>query len=80
MPAKGEIALGKDADIIFVDPNQSYELKSTDLYYKNKFSAYEGMHINCRVTKTLLRGKTIFEIGKGIIGEATGRFLAKPSK
>jgi len=78
LPSKGEIALDKDADLIFVDPEQSYELKREDLYYKNKFSAYEGIKINCRVTKTILRGEVVFDLDKGIIGPAGGRFLAKP--
>ncbi|MEH7526365.1 allantoinase AllB, partial [Bacillus sp. JJ1503] len=42
---KGEIAVSKDADIILVDPNQSYVVKREDLYYKNKHSAYEGRKI-----------------------------------
>jgi len=77
LPVKGEIAVGKDADIIFVDPNDSYEVKRENLYYKNKFSAYEGFKINCRITRTILRGKTVFELSEGIIGEATGHYLSK---
>ena len=75
LPQKGEVALGKDADLIFLDPKASYILKSEDLYYKNKFSAYEDFKINCRVTKTILRGRTIFEMDQGIIDRATGEFL-----
>src|SRR5699024_2917494 len=72
MTNKGEIAIGKDADIIFVDPNQSYTLKREDLYYKNKFSAYEDMKINARVTKTIVRGHVVFDLNDGIIGEPIG--------
>ncbi|WP_269411763.1 hypothetical protein [Lentibacillus daqui] len=43
--------------------------------YKNKHSAYEGRKIDCRVTKTILRGRVIFELGKGIIGEPGGKFM-----
>lgn len=74
-PNKGEIALGKDADIIFVDPKQSYTLKSEDLYYKNKFSAYEGFEIGCRVTKTILRGDVVFDLNEGIVGEPKGKLM-----
>lgn len=72
---KGEIAIGKDADIIFVDPNQSYTLKREDLYYKNKFSAYEDMKINARVTKTIVRGHVVFDLNDGIIGEPIGKLM-----
>ena len=80
LPTKGEIALGKDADIIFVDPNQSYTLNREDLYYKNKFSAYEGFDIGCRVTKTILRGNVVFELESGIVGEPKGKLLMEKKK
>lgn len=73
--SKGSIAVGKDADIIFLDPTKSYTLKKSDLYYKNKISAYEGFHINNRITRTILRGKTIFTLKNGFTTEPTGKFL-----
>lgn len=75
IPNKGEIAVSKDADIILLDPNQSYVLKDEDLYYKNKFSAYSGRKINCRVTKTLVRGHKVYDLNEGIVGEPIGRLL-----
>lgn len=77
LPNKGEIAISKDADIILVDPNQSYTLVREELYYKNKHSAYEGRKIDCRVTKTILRGHTVFDLNTGIVGEPKGKFLSR---
>ncbi|MHA6252843.1 allantoinase AllB [Oceanobacillus sp. CAU 1775] len=74
---KGEIAVTKDADIIFVDPNQSYTVKREDLYYKNKHSAYEGRKIDCRVTKTIVRGNVVFDLQEGIVGEPIGELMTK---
>jgi allantoinase len=76
LPYKGEIAVSKDADIILVDPNQSYVVKREDLYYKNKHSAYEGRKIDCRVTKTIVRGNVVFDLEQGIIGEPIGKLLS----
>lgn len=73
---KGEIAVSKDADIILVDPNQSYTVKREDLYYKNKHSAYEGRKIDCRVTKTIVRGNVVFDLEKGIVGEPVGKLIS----
>ena len=75
LPYKGEIAVSKDADIILVDPNQSYVVKREDLYYKNKHSAYEGRKIDCRVTKTIVRGNVVFDLEQGIVGEPIGKLL-----
>ncbi|WP_347178012.1 amidohydrolase family protein [Sporosarcina thermotolerans] len=76
IPQKGELAVSKDADIILVDPNQSYTVKREDLYYKNKHSAYEGRKIDCRVTKTIVRGHVVFDLEKGIQGEPIGKLIS----
>lgn len=70
---KGELSLGKDADIVILDPNQSYTVQAQDLYYKNKFSAYEGLQIDCRITHTWVRGHLVYQLGQGIIGEPIGK-------
>lgn len=76
LPHKGEIAVSKDADIILVDPNQSYVVKRENLYYKNKHSAYEGRKIDCRVTKTIVRGHVVFDLEEGIVGNPIGKLLS----
>lgn len=80
LQAKGEIALGLDADLVFIDPTQSYTLRAEDLFYKNKHSAYEGRQIGCRVTRTLLRGESIFELGKGICAQPRGQLIRITNK
>lgn len=76
---KGALALGKDADIVILDPNQCYTLRAEDLYYKNPFSAYEGFDIGCRITRTLLRGQTVYTLADGIVGKPQGKrmYIAK---
>lgn len=73
LKGKGEIALGFDADLVLIDPNQSYTLKAEDLYYKNKFSAYEGRRIDCRITRTIVRGKTVYTLAAGPVGQPEGK-------
>ena len=73
LKGKGEIALGMDADIIFVDPKQSYVVTPEILLYKNKFSAYEGRRIDCRVVRTLVRGNEVWSLETGPSAEPAGR-------
>lgn len=80
LQSKGEIAVGKDADLVFIDTSQSYTVRAEELYYKNKHSAYEGRAIGCRVTRTLLRGHTIFELGKGVDPVVHGRLIRVTGK
>ncbi|WP_027415707.1 allantoinase AllB [Aneurinibacillus terranovensis] len=72
---KGEIAISKDADIILIDPNQSYVVKAENFYYRHKHSPYTNRTINCRVTKTFVRGHLVFDLNEGIVGEPIGQFI-----
>lgn len=72
---KGEIAVSKDADIILIDPDSQYVVKREDLYYKNKHSAYEGRKIECRVTKTIVRGNVVYDGKKGVVGDPIGKLM-----
>ncbi len=76
---KGRLEVGYDADITLLDPNQSYELKASDLYYKNKISAYVGRTIHDRITTTILRGQVIYTLAAGFNSKPTGQFLTKQS-
>lgn len=73
LKGKGQIGLGFDADLVLIDPNARYVVRAEDLYYKNKFSAYEGREIGCRIVRTVVRGKTVFEATQGIVGAPEGR-------
>ena len=72
---KGEIAVAKDADIILVDPNQSYIVEKEGLYYRHQHSPYIGRKIDCRVTKTFVRGNLVFDVNEGIVGEPVGQLV-----
>ena len=72
LEGKGEIALGMDADLVLIDPTQSYTVTADKLYYKNKFSAFEGRRIDCRITRTMVRGTTVYTLEEGIVGEPVG--------
>ncbi|RNB81689.1 allantoinase AllB [Brevibacillus fluminis] len=72
---KGEIAIDKDADMILIDPNQSYVVKKENLYYRHKHSPYLNRTIHCRVTKTFVRGQVVFDLHEGIVGQPIGQFI-----
>ncbi|WP_042356621.1 allantoinase AllB [Bacillus rubiinfantis] len=77
---KGELAVDKDADIILVDPTQSYVVKKEELYYRHQHSPYIGRTINCRVTKTFVRGNLVFDVNEGIVGEPIGELVTSNKK
>lgn len=75
LATKGRMKVSYDADIILLDPNKSYTVQAEDLYYRHQHSPYVGRDINCRVTKTFVRGQLVYDIEKGIVSEPIGKHL-----
>ena len=62
--AKGGIAVGKDADFTLVDVNAREVITAGSLHYRHRQSPFVGRSLRGRVSRTFLRGQTIFEDGK----------------
>lgn len=74
---KGEIAVGNDADMILLDPNESYIIDEDKLYYRNKITPYNGRKVNCRITNTIVRGNLVYDYKEGIVSEPIGKLVLK---
>ena len=75
LDTKGSIAIGKDADFVFIKPDAPYTLQAEDLAYRNKMSPYIGREIGAQVTRTILRGQEIYSDEAGISDKRIGRFI-----
>lgn len=71
---KGKIEVGYDADIVVVNIDEEFTLKSQDLFYMHKVSPLVGLNFKGKIMRTILRGNTIFNDGK-IVSEPIGKFL-----
>jgi allantoinase len=74
LPDKGEISVGRDADLWLVELSSEARLQAADLVYRNPFSAFEGQWIRGRTVRTMVRGRTAFEYG-GAVSEPLGRLI-----
>lgn len=74
---KGRIAIGKDADLVLIRPNSHYVLKSEDLEYRHKVSPYVGRKINAQISKTIARGKVVYDQKTGVTSKRDGIFVLK---
>lgn len=73
---KGSIAVGKDADLVFVDTAGSTVVRGAESLSKGKVTPYEGRTLRGRVIRTMLRGNTVYHADQGILTDAgTGAFL-----
>jgi allantoinase len=74
LPGKGRLEPGADADLVLVDLTASDKLAAADLHYRHPHSPFLGRTLSARVTRTLVRGRTVFADGR-IVGPPAGRLL-----
>jgi dihydropyrimidinase len=72
MRNKGEIAVGKDADIVIFDPNQKYTISYKTLHMNVDYNPYEGREITGMPYMVFSRGKKVAQWNKDRV-EFTGK-------
>jgi allantoinase len=75
---KGDVAPGFDADLVLVDPHESFVVRAADSPSQQGFTPFEGQELTGRVKRTLLRGHLIYD-GSTVVGPPRGRYLRRPS-
>jgi allantoinase len=75
-PAKGELAVGADADLLLLDPARNWTITRDDLLDRHRLSPFTGRTLRGRVVRTVLRGITIARDGR-VVGEPIGRVLRR---
>ncbi len=76
---KGDIAPGFDADIVLVDPHETFTVRSSESESEQGYSPFEGQELTGRVKSTFLRGALAYHEGN-VVGPARGRYLHRPVK
>jgi len=74
-PRKGAIAVGSDADLVFIDLAGEWTITADALHMHTDFNPYEGLQIVGRPVMTLSRGRIVFADNE-FCGEAGwGRYI-----
>jgi allantoinase len=74
-PRKGHIALGADADFVILDPSMRWTIQGSEMHSSARWTPYEGMTVQGKVVRTILRGKVIFD-GEAVTARAgDGHFI-----
>ena len=78
---KGRLEPGADADLALFDPAGSWTVRLDDLFSTSRVSAriYDGRTYRGRITRTILRGRTVYQDGQITAEPGTGRFV-RPAK
>jgi allantoinase len=77
LAGKGDIAVGFDADIVLMNPNESFIVRAEESESQQGYTPFEGMELKGKVKSTFLRGNLIYHNDK-VIGDATGQYLFRP--
>ena len=75
---KGDIAEGLDADVVLVDPKETWTIRAGDSESTQGYTPFEGIELTARVKSTFLRGQLVCENGN-IVGQPRGRYLHRPT-
>jgi allantoinase len=76
--SKGDLAPGLDADIVLVDPKETWTIRAKDSASTQGYTPFEGIELTARVKATFLRGALICENGN-VAGQPRGRYLHRPT-
>ena len=79
LASKGDIAVGLDADVVLVDPHESFVVRAAESPSQQGYTPFEGQELTGRVKSTFLRGQLVYHNGN-IVGPARGQYLRRPTK
>jgi dihydropyrimidinase len=77
LPNKGDIAIGKDADVVIWDPAKSVTLSDAMVHDRTGFTPYAGRTVQGWPQTVIRRGETIVHDGTTLAKTGSGRFLAR---
>ncbi|GCE12058.1 dihydroorotase [Tengunoibacter tsumagoiensis] len=70
---KGALEIGKDADIVLVNPQEEYEITNESILSKCGWTPFAGTRIKGKVKQVFVRGELSYDDGKILVQPGSGR-------
>lgn len=72
---KGEIAVGKDADIVIYDTEKNFTIHQENMHSDCDHTVWEGVEVHGYPVQTYSRGKLVFDNGEFVGERGWGKFV-----
>ena len=72
---KGEIAVGKDADIVIYDPTKNFTISKSNMHSDSDHTIWEGIEVHGYPVQTYCRGKLVYDNGEFVGERGYGKFV-----
>ncbi len=77
---KGEIAIGKDADIVIYDPEREFTITNDKMHSDCDHTVWEGIKLKGYPEATYSRGRLVYKNGEFLGEKGWGRFVKRVRK
>lgn len=77
MTNKGELAPGKDADILLWDPQEHYTIQAATQCMATDYNLFEGWTVQGNAKHVFSRGEQVVDTGRWVGPEGRGRFIKR---
>jgi dihydroorotase-like cyclic amidohydrolase len=74
---RGDIDMGKAADLTIIDYNAQYKLDASKFKSKAKFSPYHGWEVTGKPAKTIVNGQLVFDEGEIVARGGVGSLVRR---
>jgi allantoinase len=75
---KGTVDVGYDADIVLLDPDESFTVAASSSESSQEYTPFEGLELTGRVRHVFLRGQQVVRDGE-VVGQPRGRYQHRPT-
>lgn len=75
--SKGELAIGKDADIVIYDPEKDFTVHVDNMHSDYDHTIWEGKKLHGYPVQTYLRGKLVYDNGEYVGTPGDGKYVKR---
>ena len=74
---KGSVEVGKDADLVLLDPGSRHTVRVADQHHSSDFTLFEGMGLPGVIRRVIVRGEDVVRDGEFVGRRGFGRYVPR---